>query len=188
MSLAKYGFAPIVRQPTLTIEEYHVLEQITDVMEKLDNELARWGGTNAHKTIRALQLAKAIVLGLSTAVTADSHRLERVAAAIFGKDLKSCVKAVRCPRTNDPNLKASISQLRKIVRTNLGSILQQLWTLFDAEHQIEYQKFINVNRTELLAFLQTEKNNVEAVADDEDFIEEGMQVIIPELDNNTMYT
>jgi hypothetical protein len=180
-SLQRYGFQPKIKQPELTVQEYSMLTSITDLMEKIDEHKNFWMATNSKTTISAISETKAVLLGLSQAVTSSDYRLERTALALYGKNMKQCIKAIRCPNTTDLKIKENIRNLRLIFKNGeylnlllliflkeLTAVLHSLFELFSAANEEKLHEIANVGRKDLLEFVGQQEKSLDTTDVDED--------------------
>lgn len=81
-SLEFFGFNPRVKQPELSVEEAVLLKDLTDVLKTIRDETQIWLYTSSKTTIEALTESHSIVLAMTSALSADEHRVERLISIV----------------------------------------------------------------------------------------------------------
>ncbi len=92
--MERYGIQPIIKQVELTPEEASVLVEISDLRQLIDEEKGFWRRTTSKTTNQALNELESMLLALSSAIQADSHRIER--ALFAAQDLSVKVFHIFC--------------------------------------------------------------------------------------------
>lgn len=85
MSLELFGFHPRVKQPDLSVEETLLLQDLTSLLAIVRKETQHWLYTSSKTTLKALAAADAIILSLTSALSADDHRIERLISVVKSK-------------------------------------------------------------------------------------------------------
>lgn len=100
----KYGINTPVKVPELTPTEKIIEGDLGKLLQIIDDHLAFWSTTSSRRTIDALSSARGTTLALINALHSDKAvRLNQLCAAIYDKDLKSLMYAIRMPRANPRN-------------------------------------------------------------------------------------
>jgi len=117
--LAKYGFDPIVVQPSLTPAEADLLGQVMDLRAFVDEELKT---TNATKTVDKLIAVRAAFSKMVQGLTAATQRAERCALAFKGmstRDMALAIRRYQRRRRFEIKLQRLVRHLRMLVGPNL---------------------------------------------------------------------
>ena len=174
--LAKqYNIKSRVAVVELTPDEAILEKSLGDMMELLDSHQAFWEKrVHARKTNQALTTARALVAGLLTALHSKENRLARTIAAIYKKDLKSLVRAMRVPVGREDDRR--IQQFRQQVMEDRGTFRNKLEGLVltmrdmlkeDLESET-YQAVLHEPAEEIQRYLNVVANDVHAIIIEED--------------------
>lgn len=179
--LEKFGIKPIIQQPHLNPEELHLLKKVLELRELIDHEKEHWFYTKAKTTNEALSEAGSVLMALSSAIQAESYRLERTAAALNGHQLKNILKAIRCPvivgnEERRRQCQQETIQKRRKLKNQLLEIIDEIWTMCEGSREESYTHFINMDRLSLLDMLKRQETDVEGENIDEDIEDQTVQV------------
>jgi len=114
-SLAKYGFDPIIIQPSLTPAEAELLKEVTELRAIIDEELYVYNTTNATKKIDKLIAVRVTLSKMIQCLTADSQRTEHCVLVLKGKTAKDLANAITVPskrRRFEARLRRLFRQIR----------------------------------------------------------------------------
>jgi hypothetical protein len=103
-------FFPSVRRKPVELNNDQILYlgKIASLLQLVEEHRAFWKVTNGVVTLERLAVVESTLVRVSAALKADTYRLERFAAAVYGKSLKDFVKAIRCPSTNDASVQNKV--------------------------------------------------------------------------------
>ena len=120
--LAKYGFDPIIVQPSLTPTEADLLGQVMDLRAFVNEELDAYKTTNATKTIDKLIAVRTVFSKMVQGLTAASQRVERCALAFKGmstRDMAYAFRRYQKRRRFEIKLQRLVRHLHMLVGPNL---------------------------------------------------------------------
>lgn len=169
----EYGILTEAIPVRLNPQETALQSSIATLLKLIDENLNYWSRKNAPITQDGLHKAKSSVLGLLTAIRyhpyffnsyspyldrSPEHRLEYTLAAIYGKDLKSLMCAIRSPSAKDERgaaLRENIVDTRNQFKSGLRQIVHGLKELLTSQiDHANFQRIMDAPQAEIEKYLE----------------------------------
>lgn len=83
---------------------------------------------------------------------------------IQDRDISVIAKAIRCPRTDDENLKKEKAKLRREIKLLLDRVLMSMESIYTTNSTDDYAK-MNIVKDEIPRLIAARRSDVAAVAD-----------------------
>jgi len=172
--------------------QYNYLGKVAELLELVEKNRNFWKYTTAKLTLSRLAMVEATLTRLSEAIkvteialrfllsSATDFRLERFAAAVFGKGLDRFPRAIRCPTTTSEAIRKDVKEARLSLKNGLVALLHGLYELTQASDATKFHNFINIDKKTLMANIKQEEEAVQAVDIEEDFIDDAVVMEVKE--------
>lgn len=127
--LKKYGMKSEVKVKELTLEEKEIEEQLSSMMEIVDQHTEFWQHTKSILTKESLAITKNLLASLITALhMSGKERIVKACVALLNSDMETVIKCFRLPKMGPEDqeyttIKSKVSQDRNVFKMKIIQVI-----------------------------------------------------------------